>query len=57
MDLKGYVKFFMSDLNINTGKEIHDIKKAVDSYMNPSPGMRRPLESSGGVPAHKVFMT
>ncbi len=57
MELKGYVKFFMSDLNINTGKEIHDIKKAVDSYINPTLGMSRPLESGGGVPAHKVFMT
>ena len=57
MELKGYVKFFMSDLNINTGKEIHDIKKAVDSYINPTPGMRRTLESGGGVPPHKVFIT
>ena len=57
MELKGYVRFFTSDLNINTGREIVDIKKAVDSYMNPVPGMRRPLESGGGVPTHKVFMT
>ncbi len=57
MELRGYVRFFTSDLNINTGREIVDIKKAVDSYMNPVPGMRRPLESGGGVPPHKVFMT
>ena len=57
LELKGYVRFFTSGQNINTGREIHDIKKAVDSYMNPVPGMRRPLESSGGVLPHKVFMT
>ena len=56
MELKGYVRFFTSDSNINTGREKFDIKKAVDSYMNPVPIKRRPLESGGGVPAHKVFM-
>ena len=25
--------------------------------MNPVPGMRRPLESGGGILPHKVFMT
>jgi len=56
MELKGYVKYFTSDLNINTGREIHDIKRAVDSYINPPP-LPRPLHSSGGVQSHKVFMT
>ena len=56
MELKGYVRFFTSDLNINTGREIHDIKKAVDAYINP-PAHPRPVQSSGGVQTHKVFMT
>jgi hypothetical protein len=42
MELRGYVKFFTSDLNINTGREIHDIKRAVDTYINP-PAMQRAI--------------
>lgn len=34
MELKSYITFFISDQNINTGREMHDIKRALDNYMN-----------------------
>ncbi len=35
VELKSYVHFLLSDQNINTGREILDIRRAVDNYMNP----------------------
>ena len=35
VELKSYCRFLMSDSNINTGRELHDIRRAVDDYLNP----------------------
>ena len=55
MELKSYITFFISDQNINTGREMHDIKRALNNYMN----YKAPKESisSHGLPPSKVFMS
>ena len=34
VELKSYIMFFISDQNINTGREMIDIKNALDHYIN-----------------------
>lgn len=56
MELKSYITFFISDQNINTGREMHDIKRALDNYMNYKAPKGDSI-ASHGLPPSKVFMS
>lgn len=53
IELKSYCLFLMSGNNINTGRELNEIKRAVDEYLNPTARTAR----TGGFSNHKVFMS
>jgi len=36
LELKSYLRFLILDKDINTGREIIDIKRAIDGYLNPT---------------------
>jgi hypothetical protein len=53
LELKSYLRFLILDKDINTGREIIDIKRAIDGYLNPS---KRDILSAGKKYV-KLFMT
>lgn len=36
LELKSYLRFLILDKDINTGREIIDIKRAIDGYLSPT---------------------
>jgi hypothetical protein len=57
MELKGLVLFILKDKDINTGRELLDIKQAVDGYLNPHALSSKTSLMDEGIDSHKVFMS
>ena len=53
LELKSYLLFLILDKDINTGREIIDIKRAIDGYLNPT----KKDVLSPGQKYVKLFMT